>query len=66
MQRYENNSNMNLLYENQNIPKELESYIKNNTTLHRYFESPNSLHRTNKVFSFVFSFMFLYKKQYEK
>ena len=30
---------MNLLYENQNIPKELETHIKNNTTLHRYFES---------------------------
>lgn len=30
---------MNILYENKNIPEELESHIKNNQTLHGYFES---------------------------
>jgi 5-methylcytosine-specific restriction enzyme subunit McrC len=29
---------MNILYENRNIPKELNQYIENNTNIHKYFE----------------------------
>jgi len=29
---------MNILYENQTIPTELEAFIKNNKSLHLYFE----------------------------